>query len=328
MIYILSMWLDRLRAIGHRAELTEGGRTLLVGETVFRVVRRSRIRPSEIPPVDPQAVLWIPSASPATTLALTKTGWSWVTDTGFVHLHLDGHTIAVAPSEPERDGAQVTNPTARTPAELAVLGHLLEHPGSHRQQTMADATGLTQARVSQVLKRATTEQLAVRAPGGWTAGDLDRLFTVCSLQPEPSALVEHWYHLETAPRQIDLCLAVADAVLARARVSGDWAADRLAPWRLPTLAVVHADRTLDLEPAGFVPAGPADAMLVTVIHPISDAWGLDPAVLRRLQTESPWPFAPVHQIARDILSAGGSDAAEALDHLRTRFLDARRTESR
>lgn len=322
-IYIRSVWIEGLREAGQRVELVDGGHTLLVDGKAFRVLRRARIRPSEIPPSDPEAVLWIPTVSARTAQALTEAGWSWVTDRGFAHIQVRGQAITLGRTNTAAELA-VTGQADRTLAERAILGCLLEHPGAHRQITIAQATGITQARVSQVLRKAVTENLVVRTPSGWSAADVGRLFDICTSAPSVSALVQHWYHLDPPTRQIDLCLAAAISAGSQARVSGDWAADLLAPWRLPTLAIIHTDRTLGLDSAGFVPAESGEGTLLISIHPITDAWGVDPALEGLLTAEEPrWRLAPVHQIAHDILRTAGSDAEEAVNHLRARFIEAR-----
>lgn len=86
---------------------------------------------------------------------------------------------------------------------------------------------------------------------------------------------------------------------------------------------------MPLEAAGFVPAELADATLLTVTRMIRPAWQISPAIRESMTTDSsPWVLAPVHQVARDLLAAGGPDVTEACQQLKDSFLHARATVSR
>ncbi|MQA98444.1 MAG: MarR family transcriptional regulator [Streptosporangiales bacterium] len=317
------MWLQRLADAGLRVELADGGRTLVVDGAAFAVRRRARIRPSEIPDLEPHAVLVVPSAGSRTTEALNRTGWSWITTDGRGRLRLPGRTITL--DRPDGDAAEPQARDAiRPPAERAVLGHLLGHPGPHRQVAIAEAVGVTQARVSQVLSRAVSNGDARRGAAGWEAVNAARILDVLAGTGFTPTLEQRWYHLDPPRQQIDLAMEAVRSAGARWRLSGDWAADVLAPWRLPGLVVIHADRTVDLEAAGFVPVVSDEATLVTAVHDIRDAWRIAPPVQARLVAERPeWPFAPIEEIAHDMLMTGEADAPEALTHLKARFLAAR-----
>lgn len=318
------MWLAILRSTGVRASLAQGGESLIVDDTTFRLRRRASLRLGAVPPVDPGAVLWLPRASKRVAEALTESGWSWVTDTGMVWLRLPDRTIGLGLEQAVAEPDTAERLARRPPAELAVLGHLLEHPGAHRQTALATALGITQPRVSQILRAVHSEGLVVRASGGWEAARLDALFDLCTASSDLPGINEGWYHLEQPTSQIDLCLNRAVVENAASRVSGDWAADRIAPWRLPATAVIHLDRSLDLEAAGFVPAAPSDATLLTTVRKIPPSWQIAPEVRAALTTDPPeWPLAPVHQIARDLIATGGPDAEEATEHLKSRFLAIR-----
>lgn len=321
-IYILAMWLERLRDTGVRAELTHGGGTLIADGVQLIVRRRMSLRPGAVPPAEPGTVLWLPHASNRVAQVLSRAGWSWVTDDGDGMVRLGGKVIHLRPPEDGSPPEQAGVPARRTTAELAVLGRLLEYPGPHRQASVAEAVGITQPRVSQVLRAALDEGLVARTGKGWQVDEAARVFDVCAAPARELVTVEGWYHLRDAAEQFDLCLAAEPA--AATRVSGDWAADRLAPWRLPRLAVVHADRTLPLEAVGFVPSDLADATLLTVTRMIRPTWQISPAIRKSMTTDSsPWILAPVHQVARDLLATGGPDATEACQQLKDSFLRAR-----
>lgn len=316
------MWLERLRDAGVRAELTRGGGVLIADGVPLIMRRRVSLRPGTVAPAEPGTLLWLPHASDRVAQALTRAGWSWVTDDGNGVVRLEGKEVHLRPREDESRPEAAEGLPPLTNAELAVLGYLLEYPGPHRQTSAADAAGITQPRVSQVLRAALDEGLVARTGDGWQVDEAVRVFDACTAPGRERVTVEGWYHLRDPAEQIDLCLAADPAAVTR--VSGDWAADRLAPWRLPRLGVVHADRSLPLEASGFVPSDLVDATLLTVTRMIRPAWQISPAIRESMTTDtSRWVLAPVHQIARDLIATGGPDASEAYQQLKDGFLRAR-----
>jgi len=207
----------------------------------------------------------------------------------------------------------------------AVLGCLVENPQPMRQTEIAIAVEATQARVSQVLDETDRSGLTARSRQGWQVTHPATAFDTCVSQISRRTTLAGWYSLESGPQQIESCIDTAQRNEAEYRVSGDWAADRLAPWRIPRLAIIHTDRHLDLETAGFVPSELGDATLLTALGPILQQWRTDPRIATHMagSPTTDWHFAPVHDIAHQILAAGGPDATEAVSELRDRFLTAR-----
>ncbi|MEV6554792.1 hypothetical protein AB0M22_03650 [Nocardia sp. NPDC051756] len=213
-------------------------------------------------------------------------------------------------------------------AEVAVLSYLLGSPAPQRQVHIAAATGVTQARVSQIMAIADTRGWTERCAEGWRVlrprAVFDHLVTA---RPPRVTTVEAWYSLDNGPRQIELALERAAAQRVSLHVCGDWAADRIAPWRIPEIVVLHADARLELDEAGFVPVDtdPSDASLVVTIGKSPPGWRLDAALaaaMGGLQAQV-WPLAPVIEVARHMLIGNKPDAAEAVAELEERFLSAR-----
>jgi hypothetical protein len=210
--------------------------------------------------------------------------------------------------------------------KAAVLGFLLETPAAVRQTAIAAMVGATQARVSQILAETGHAGLTERAEGGWRVRDPGRMFDLCVHARPVVGADEAWYGLEPTGRQVEQYAELARRDDVEYRLGGDWAADRLAPWRIPTIAVLHANRSVDLEHLGFVPAALGEATLLVHLDSDRPRWSCDPRVAAEMAGERPGiPLSPVHEIAREILAAGGPDATEAVAELRTRFLDARST---
>lgn len=213
-------------------------------------------------------------------------------------------------------------------AEVAVLAYLLGSPAPQRQVHIAAATGVTQARISQILTAADAHGWTERSVTGWRVRRPRELFErlIAARAPRQES-VAAWYSLDNARRQIELALEQASAQRVSVRVCGDWAADLVAPWRIPDTVLMHADSHLELESAGFVrvETGPADATLVVSVGAMSPGWQLDSRLAAAMggPRDLAWPLAPVIEVARHILTVGGPDAADAVAELEQRFLTAR-----
>ncbi|PXX64011.1 hypothetical protein DFR70_105193 [Nocardia tenerifensis] len=213
-------------------------------------------------------------------------------------------------------------------AEVAVLSFLLGSPAPQRQVGIAEATGVTQARVSQILSAADARGWTERGADGWQVRQPRELFErLAAARPPKVDVIESWYSLDDMPRQIELALEHAAAQRVSLQVCGDWAADRVAPWRIPDIVFLHADSRLELEQAGFVPVetSPADATIVVTVGKLVPGLHLDPSIAAAMGGPSAqaWPLAPVTEIARHLLSGDAPDAVEAVAELEERFLAAR-----
>lgn len=185
---------------------------------------------------------------------------------------------------------------------------------------IAQAVGVTQPRVSQIIKQLTGHE-AVRATEAGYVGRRARLLELYRQRTRPH-LVEpesYWYSTRPAAQQAEQILGAAQDTGSALAFSADLATDLLVPWRHPTLTVVYAADRLVLEPAGLVPAeGRADASIIL-------RWTRDPTLL---SPAPPWPpevegvpvVDPVQQWW-DLLDLGGEDRREAADRLRSAILN-------
>lgn len=126
------------------------------------------------------------------------------------------------------------------------------------QREIADAAGITQQAVSKILRgpagRAAADGRSPRSVGS-------RLDRWVEEYPGPGGIAAGWYHLDPVTAQARAAAGLAAELGIDALFAADVAADSYAPWRLPLSAELYTEEAMDLAPAGFVPAGPADATL-------------------------------------------------------------------
>jgi hypothetical protein len=189
------------------------------------------------------------------------------------------------------------------------------------QVELATRVGVSQPRVSQVLKRL-TEPSGVASTSAGYIGRRSQLIDLYIDNHRPTIVGSEmpWYSLRPMRDQIDQLCTYANSSGVRVAVSADLAPDLVAPWRHPTLTVVYTDRPLDLSAAGFVRAeGRVDA--TAVVRHTADT--------TLLAAFEPWPRIvdgvpladPVQQIW-DLHDLGGADRIEAADRLRTTMLES------
>lgn len=291
-------------------------------------------RPSEIRSVEADQVLWLPDVTRALRERLDRLGAAWVSDSGDLHLptpwglvsyDASRHSHSNSDDYSHADSDDAKSAARLSPGALATLQFLLEYPEPASQHRVAAAVGLSQPRVSQVLKELRGDELVDRVAGGWRVLRPERALDVWFSAPVvPTALTVTWYSLAAAGEQIANIWDQAEAEGAEVRLCGDWAADLLAPWRKPGLITVHTDRTLDLEDQNFVPASAETGTVALHVGPIRTDWQPDPDVVVAMTGgERLRPIAPVTEIAREILATGGSDAHQAADELTFAWLRTR-----
>ena len=258
-------------------------------------------------------LLIAPKASPAAQHAALRSGVSLLLAPDSIGQLTRGHLIT--PSGDLLTLAETTatpaRPGPRPWATIAIATYLLEGKAS-TQDALAGRAGVSQARISQVLHA--LERWVQRTDRGWTAADPVGLSQWLAEQPPPGRTATTWLGLDDpAPA----ATSVAHWLTARNvtyALSGDVAADLIAPWARPTRALLYADQALDLTPLGITPAPPDAATLELVVPD-------DPYVLRDArQLPSDLVIAHPWRIWADTAARGNTDAADAL---RTHLLGER-----
>lgn len=185
---------------------------------------------------------------------------------------------------------------------------------------IAAMVGVTQPRVSQVLK-ALAEQKAVSASDNGYVGDTEKLLDLYRTRARPHLVApeSHWYSTRPLIDQARNLLALTADCEVTIAFSADLAPDLVAPWRHPTLTIAYVDTMPPVEDAGLVPAeGRADASLI--IRWTDDRGLLSPA--RPWYSEADgFPIVDPCQQWRDLLDLGGEDRSEAASRLQRAILD-------
>lgn len=306
------MWTDVLAEAGVTVETVDADRVRLrsdAGDSVLHLRRIDhRISPSQVPtPPDESALLTVPTATARTVDVAARIGWSVVTDDGTLRLRLGDRTLRC--DKPSSDHRRKSSRPGPTPwATFTLVRRLLASPPAP-QVEIAQRTGVTQSKVSRALSRLAAQALVERTPSGWQPTDFDALLDWwLANYPGPGGVTSYWYSLDDLATQARKALEVLGG---RAVVSGDPAADALAPWRRPSACTLYVHAGASLAPAGFVPVSSLSAATLTVCAP------KDPGVW----LPTPWiaasiPLADPVQVVHDVVNGAGTDRDEAAAHLR------------
>lgn len=328
------------------------------------VSRRRAVGPRALSRFKPSApnvrvVLVAPVISDASQQLLDSRGWSWLAVPadgravrGAIHFP-DGETIRVGVNDAGDLGwlgdQEPVRRRGRTPwGRYAVIRHLLR--GRAWSQTdLARRSGVSQPRVSQVLAELEREELVDRVSAGggrtrWHTSDYQGLMRHwLDTYPGPGGVTTYWYHLDSIREQTALAVeALRRASITVGRdlepadpvVSGDAAADYLAPYRRSVFGIVYSGVGGDLEAAGFTPAAPRSATLRLIVPEDHSMWpwpgddghhrgGDDPGedVVGALAPGAPYPIADPMQVIWDVAHGPGPDADQAADALKRVVLD-------
>jgi hypothetical protein len=195
---------------------------------------------------------------------------------------------------------------------FSVVRALLAVAQGARQEELAEFAGVSQPRVSQALRELAALGLAMRSPQGWIVTDKAAAIAWWSAHyPGPGGLTSHWYGLDPVVQQAYRIHELLASAGSRPAVSGDVAADLVAPWRTPRHALLYAERGADLSAAGLTPAGAEEGTLTLILPADRAVWPI---------SRAPWPIgltgygnvarAGALQVLYDLTDAGGPDAAD------------------
>lgn len=220
------------------------------------------------------------------------------------------HSGSVYAAAPELSRTQPPRHKGR-PAwtRWALQRYLLLTPAPSRQPVIADAMGTTQQSVSRAAQA--LQGLVIDRGEGLFAVDRARLLEHWRHEyPGPSGQEFGWYGLDTATEHVEAVVGLAAQLEVQALVSGDVAADRIAPWKHPMRGRVYLSGPIDLADDGFVPAPLAEANLIVCIPRDPTLWNLVPPIANGAGSED-LPVADTAIVYWDLLMSGDQDSDEA-----------------
>ncbi|MFC6015221.1 MarR family transcriptional regulator [Plantactinospora solaniradicis] len=273
----------------------------------------------------------VPAATPAVRAAIEAAGWSWLVDDGqqvIGALRIAGQRIELDRPDRRVGRASRQRRPGRVPwGALTLVRRLIERPYA-TQREMADLVRVSQPRVSQALQVLVSGRLVERGEAGWRVRDFGQTVRWwLDAYPGPGGFSTYWYGLSPLLEQLNSVVTVLDSAAfpvqrsadrPRAVLSGDVAADLIAPWRNPERLVVYARAGVDLTAVGLVPAAAEDATLEFVVPEDPGVWPVLSADLTR--DGVPLPLADPLQILWDVRRASGPDTDEAVARLEQELL--------
>lgn len=260
----------QLRAAGANAEITGAGLLLNGTPARLEMMGNRPATPSDLRRIAEACRVRVDSdaharpvisAERASPLAI-----SWLQTHPEVALILEDRVVLdgvvhwfdeAAPAAHRRKGPQ---PFAR----FATARVLLSGASRKDQVSLARLAGVTQGSVSNALRRLPEVQ-----DPGTTFDDLVRDY------PGPGGQTYYWWSSRPVHEQM------RDLAEHGALLSGDFAADSIAPWRMPERVVAYMDAPVDLAASGYVLAEPNDYTTLVVvpadqtIKVTAATWGVD-----------------------------------------------------
>lgn len=272
-------------------ELRQGHRSAQVLlQTSSRPLNPSDVRTIVARHQEP-GLLVLPGATAEVRHTAERAGWSWlVIGPRGAHgvLRLADQAVTIGQQDSVEGQRRHGRPGPVPWGSLTVVRRLLERPAV-TQKALAALAHVSQPRVSQTLRALADKQLVARSAAGWIVRDFDRLLLLwLDIYPGPGGISTYWYGLDSPRSQaqavIRLLTKLANSSPAldhepgaserepSAVVSGDVAADIVAPWRSPTRAVIYARSGVDLTRVGLTPAGAEEATLELIVAQDPGVW--------------------------------------------------------
>lgn len=252
-------------------------------------------------------------------ITLTERGWSWADTCGnwdirAPGLRLQRRIVSEPPATPNRPDLPGSG------RGLALVRWLVHLPNDGVSATnLAAHAGVSQPRASQVLKRLVDLEL-VEHPSRfeWTVHRERVLERFLDDYRGPQATAQFYYSLKS-PNEAAAELFASLGKMDGAFVSGDVAADLLAPHKSPERLLVYQMAPWKALPKGWVEAaGPEDSN-ITVANPRDDS--VATVVLEREFKGQTIKLADPTQVLWDLQQAGGDDRLDAAEKLKTWILE-------
>jgi hypothetical protein len=197
----------------------------------------------------------------------------------------------------------------------ALMRVLIRTDEPRSQVRLAAEAGISQPGVSKTIDSIDGVLAAPRE--GWFAPDRAALWdTFMSEYPGARGITTYWYGLDPISDQARAVVSSAAGGDVRALRSGDVGADEIAPWRVPSRAVVYAQAGIDLAKLGFAQTSKDRATLEYTVPADHTIWATAAAWAGDTDAATADPLIA----AWDVKRTGGADADEAADRIRDRVL--------
>lgn len=179
------------------------------------------------------------------------------------------------------------------------------------QVALARETGISQPGVSKTINA--IDGLVAVPREGWFAPDRSALWdSFMSEYPGAHGITTYWYSLDPVSDQARAVVSSAATGDVRVLRSGDTAADEIAPWRIPSRAVIYAQAGIDVAKLGFAETSKTRATLEYTVPADHTIWATATAWADRTNAATVDPLIA----AWDVKRTGGPDADEAVDRIR------------
>lgn len=300
MLVTPSSGVDLINSLGLEARFL-GGRTLQVEEEAFHMHTRQRVpSPAELKRQATQhSIYFLPrisgglrkfaSENKAISLVADRTGEFW---------H-NGEQV----NAPKSNGANRAQPARAPWARFGLLRALAMSSTPRTQSELASSLWITQAAISQNL--ATLRHLVEKTTAGWRAKEIEMVLQAfLDDYPGPSGVERYWYGTEPVPKQVAKIAASRPSAI----MSGDFAADQMAAWRIPDLGVFYSESDLKLDELGFISTQKEKATIVEIVP-------FDRTVFALAKEVNGLKLADPLTVAYDMRRSQGVDTPEAIEHL-------------
>lgn len=258
-------------------------------------------------------LLVAPLITESTGRALTEAQWSWADSYGNADVRASG--IRISCRVPSRS-VKKPRPNLPTGSGAWSIIRLLISDGEVEGGTeLAERAGVSQPRVSQVLSALTAAGLVERhGRSTWTVDRPALLDSLLNSYADTRGFTAWFYSLDPPQQTCERIVATGESLQADTVISGDVAADRFVPWRVPTHTTVYTgDHRLAVH-LELTPAQGSDDANVELIVPA------DTSVLRVRHDGNPTLAHPT-QVILDLQRLGGTDRHEASERVREWLLD-------
>jgi hypothetical protein len=281
--------------------------------TIPRLARTHDIRPAP-----ERYALLIAHAITSEALDRARSnGWSVVTDDGDGWIRLAERTLHFEskhlPGAPKRPRGRPGR------GAFSVVRALFAMEEGAQQKEIAEFAHVGQGAVSKALNRLAALNLVARSQHGWEVTDRRGAISWwLENYPGPGGIETHWFGVDSISEQAYRAYIALDQTHWRPVVSGDVAADLVAPWRTPRRAVLYAKHGADLSSIGLTPSYAPTATLTLVLPQDLGVWPLPKVpVLIEMQGHGDVARANAFQVLFDLARSPGPDADEALEAWRT-----------